>query len=177
MINPFDLPPFLYYVVMVIVLLGWGALIFFPRRQWANFWWAGVAVPLTLSLIYIYLLLTFWFLQPPGRFADFFTLAGVDRMFQNSGLLLVAWINILAMDLVVGAWMTRKAAQTGMPYVYLLPCLIMTYVFAGFGFTLFVVVSSFGGRWGYIAKFESPTPTDTDPVVAVPTGVAQQFVR
>jgi hypothetical protein len=105
--NPFDLPNALYVVVMGIVLLGWAALIVFPRRPWANFWFAGIAVPLTLCLFYMYLLLTFWYLPPQGRFADFFTLAGVHDMFANSGLLLVADQHHRDGP-VVGAWMTRK---------------------------------------------------------------------
>lgn len=163
MFNPFSLPPILYWVVTIIALTGWGALIFFPRRHWANFWFAGIGIPLTLCLFYMYLLLTFWFLNPPGRITEFFTLQGVSDMFENHGLLLVAWINLTAMDLVVGAWMARRAAQTKMPYVYLLPCLIMTYVFVGFGFTAFCIVASFGGRWGYISKIEDVPQTDSDP--------------
>lgn len=170
MTDPFRMLPVLYYVVTVITLIGWAALIFFPRRPWANFWFSGVVVPLTLSLIYIYLLLTFWFLQPQGRFVDFLSLQGVYKMFANSGLLLVAWINLSAMDLVAGAWMTRKAMQTRMPYVYLLPCLILTYIFVGFGFTVFVVVASFGSRWGNIAQFENVAPTNSARVAVTPTG-------
>src|SRR5258706_6416628 len=107
--DPFQIPPVLYYVVMAIVLLGWLALIIFPRRPWANFWFSGVIVPQVLCLFYMYLLLTFWFLERRGHFLDFASLPGVYMLFSNSGLLLVAWINIIAMDLVVGAWMTRKA--------------------------------------------------------------------
>ena len=39
-VNPFSLPPVLYAIVTIIALVGWAALIFFPRRPWANFWLA-----------------------------------------------------------------------------------------------------------------------------------------
>jgi hypothetical protein len=175
--HPFWLPPVLYYVITGIALIGWGALIVFPRRHWANFWFAGVTVPLTLCLFYMYLILTFWFLPPlppASRITQLVSLPGVYQMFGNSGLLLAAWVNLTAMDLAVGAWMTRRAAQTRMPYVYLLPSLLLTYAFAGFGLTFFCIVASFGGRWGYISKIEDVPPLDSEPVGTTTLGALPQ---
>lgn len=179
-LNPFSLPPVLYAIVNIIALTGWAVLIFFPRRHWANFWFAGVAVPLTLCLFYMYLILTFWFLPPlpaSSRLVELLTLSGVSRMFGNSGLLLAAWVNLTAMDLAIGAWMARRAAQTKMPYVYLLPSLLLTYAFAGFGLTFFFIVASFGGRWSYIAKIENVPPVDSDPVGTRTLGPVPQVVQ
>jgi hypothetical protein len=166
------LPNFLYFVVMALAVIGWLALIVFPRRPWANFWLAGLVIPLLLCLIYMYLLITYWFQPPAARFTQFISLPGVYAMFGNSGLLLVGWINLITMDLVGGAWMARKAAQIRMPYVYLLPCLIMTFVFAGFGFTMYAIVAAIGGGWIEIAKFEGQPPINSSPVFARP-GAAQ----
>jgi hypothetical protein len=163
-----SLPNNLYFVVMALAVIGWLALIFFPHRTWANYWFSGLTIPLVLSLIYIYLLIAYWFQPPAANLFQFMTLRGVYAMFGNNGLLLVAWINIVAMDLVVGAWMTRKATQIRMPYVWLLPCLILTFVFAGFGFTLFSIVTAIGGGWTEMAKFEGQPPIDVSPVFARP---------
>jgi hypothetical protein len=168
-----SLPTYLYYLVMALVLFGWLGLIIFPRRRLTNFWIAGLVVPLALCLLYMYLLLTFWYRDPAGKFTQFLTLGGIGDMFRNSGLLLVAWINLTMMDLVGGAWMTRKAAQIRMPYVYLLPCLILTFVFVGFGFTLFAIVAAIGGGWSRIAEFEGAPPTNTEPVAARPDVATQ----
>ncbi len=165
------LPHILYFVVMALVLIGWFALIFFPRRSWANFWFSGVIIPMFLCLFYMYLLVTFWFQPPAAQLTQFITLDGVYEMFGNRGLLLVGWINLITMDLVVGAWMTRKAAQIRMPYVYLLPCLVVTFVFAGFGFTLFTLIAAIGGGWSEIAKFEAQPPVNVAPVLARPSAV------
>ena len=163
------LPDYLYFVVMGLAAVGWLGLILFPRQRLTNFWLAGLFIPLALCLLYMYLLLTFWFRDPPANIFQFVNLDGVAAMFRNKGLLLVAWINLIMMDLVGGAWMTRKAAQIRMPYVYLLPCLIMTFVFAGFGFTLFAIMASVGGGgWPQIAKFEGQPPYNTAPVFARP---------
>jgi len=164
-----QLPNKLFFVVMALAVVGWLALILRPRDRWANYWFSGIAVPLLLCFIYMFLLLTFWFRAPSATFSEFFTLEGIYRMFENRGLLLVAWINIIAMDLVVGSWMARKAAQIYMPNVYLRPCLVLTFVFAGFGFALFSAVTAVGGGWSTIAKFEGQPPVNTSPeAVGIP---------
>jgi len=162
------LPHVLYLVVMIVAIIGWLSLILFPRHPWANFWFAGLVVPLLLSLLYMYLLVTYWFRPPALSFTQFFSLEGVSTQFGNRGLLLVAWINLIAMDLVVGAWFARKAAQIRMPKVYLLPCLVLTFVFAGFGFALFCGIVAIGGGWAQIAKFEAQPPVNSSPVVVRP---------
>lgn len=167
--NVETLPFNFYFVVTGIVVVGWLALLIFPRARWANFWFAGLVVPQLLCLVYMYFLLTYWFLgNPPASLSQFLTLKGLMTMLSNPGVMLVAWINIIAMDLVVGAWMTRKAAQIRMPFIYLLPCLILTFVFAGFGFTLFAIVAGIGGGWSEIARFEGAPTTNTEPVAARP---------
>jgi len=163
-----QLPHYLYFVVMTLVSIGWIALMLFPRKPAVNFWISGLVIPLMLYGFYMYLLVTYWFLPPPAKFSQFFTLEGVYAMFGNRGLLLVGWINLVTTDLVVGSWMARKAAQIRMPYVYLLPCLIMTAIFAGFGFTLYTIVTAIGGGWTQIAKFEGQPPTNTAPVFSRP---------
>jgi len=168
MVDILYLPDVLYFVVMGIGVAGWLALIVFPRQIWANFWFSGLAAPLSLSFIYMYLLLTYWNQPPVAHITQFITLSGVYAMFGNNGLLLVGWINIIAMDLVVGAWMTRKAEQIRMPYIYLLPCLIVTFVFAGFGFALYTLMVAIGGGWKEMAKFEGQPPINSSPAFARP---------
>ncbi len=164
MSNIDKLPHYLFFVVMALSVTGWLALIVFSRKPWANFWFSGVVIPLLLYLIYMYLLVTFWYRPPAASFTQFVSLEGCYAMFSNPGLLLVAWINIVATDLVAGAWMARKAAQIRMPYLYLLPCLILTFVFVGFGFTLFSIITAIGGGWSRIAKFEAQPLTNIEPV-------------
>lgn len=51
-------------------------------------------------------------------------------------------LNSVVMALVAAGRPARETAQTRMPYVYLLPRLILTFVFAGFGFTLSATVAA-----------------------------------
>lgn len=163
-----SLPNALYYVVMGLSTIGWLLLMVFPRTRWANFWIAGLVIPLALCLIYMWLVLTFWFRDPPASLRQFMSLEGIVDMFRNHGMLLVAWTDLAIMDLVGAAWMTRKAAQIRMPYIYLLPCLLVGFLFIGYGFALFAIIAAIGGGWSRIAKFEAAPPTNTEPAAARP---------
>ena len=172
MSDPFAMLPTVFTIVMAVSATGWLALFFFPRRQWANLWFAGVAVPAVLGIVYMFVMLVFWFQPPDAAPRDFLSLEGAQRLFRNPGLLVAAWTDIALLSIMVGAWMARKAMQVRMPYVYLLPCLILTWTLPGVGVVLFFVVASFGGRWGYIAQYEGLPPTESAPISAVPLGDA-----
>ena len=138
------------------------------QRRFARCGVVGAAPrALLLSLFYMYVVLTFWFLPRRGMLTDFLTLPGVYRLFSNSGLLLSGWIDLIAMDLVVGAWMTRKAVQTDMPRFLLIPCLVLTFIFAGFGFPAFAIAAAIAGRWSGISDVEQVPAVESQPVVAV----------
>jgi hypothetical protein len=166
--NELELPRNWFYVVMAVDIAGWLVLLLFPRRPWANFWIAGLIVPLVLSLISIFFLIAFFLVPPALKFESYRSLDAVYAMFANRGLLLVAWTNLAIMDLAVAAWMVRMAARVKIPYALVLPCLLLTFIFAGFGFTLFAALAGVGGRWNAIAKAEGIQPTDSDPVDAQP---------
>jgi uncharacterized membrane protein YoaK (UPF0700 family) len=89
-------------------------------------------------------------------------------LFLNLGLLLAGYIDLVVMPLILGAWMARKATQIRMPYIYLLPCLLLTFVVPGTGFVLFVVIVAIGRGWSQIAKFEGQPPPNSSPVFARP---------
>jgi len=168
--NPYDIPPYLYPIIVAITALGWLALIIFPRDRRINLWFSGLAVPLTVCAIYMFLILAFAFLSPPWQFADYYTIERLRGMFGNNGMLLAMVSNMLAMELVVGAWMARKGTQTEMPSYLLVPCLVATALFAGFGYVLFVMLASIGGRWNGISDVERVPAIDSQPVAAIPQG-------
>jgi hypothetical protein len=160
------LPPALFYFDMTIAGIGWLALIFFPRRHWANFWLAGVIIPSLLGILYTALMILYWFEKPALGFRGFLSIDQVYNMFSNHGLLLAAWTDIILLSLIAGAWVTRKAMQLRMPYIYLLPLLLVMYAFPGTGIVIFFILSGFGGRIAALSQSEDVAPAETDPVPA-----------
>jgi ABA DEFICIENT 4-like len=154
----------LFYIAGLIAGLGWAALIFAPRRIWWTFWFAGVIIPLILGLLYTLVFLLYWNIPPEGTFKGFFSLYGLRSLFENDGLLLAGWIDLLVIPLIVGAWMTRRAAQIKVPHAWMIPILLITLGFPGTGFVLFAVLVAIKGRWKDIAPIEDMPQVDCNPV-------------
>ena len=176
-----DAGRFLFWLGLSFVVIG-ALLQFAPSLPWLGKLPGDIRIqrpgftfvlPLALCLIYMYLVPTFWFRDPTASLLQFLSLEGISNMLRNRGMLLVAWTDLVIMDLVGAAWMTRKAAQIRMPYIYLLPCLLVGFVFIGYGFMLFAIIAAIGGGWSRIAEFEAQPPTNTVPAAARPDVAAE----
>ena len=158
----------LYLLSFIVTGVAYLTLIIFPRQSWANFWFAGLIVPLLLSILYTFVLFIGFFQAPVSSPLEFFSLPGLRYLFLKDLLLLAGFLDLLLMPLIVAAWMTRKAAQVRMPYVYLLICLVVTFGAPATGFVLFALFVALGGRWSQIARFDSQPPFNAAPVFASP---------
>jgi hypothetical protein len=171
-INPQGIPSIVYYLSGAVALIGWLAIFFFPRRPWATFWFSGIIVPVILCLFSTFLLLTFWFQPLPASVFDYLKLSTVYGQYRNEGLLAVTLIDIIAMNLVAGAWMARKAPQVGISFTYLIPCLLFMTVAPGGGFLLFALVVSLQGRWNRLEEVDAEWGSESKPVSATPSSAA-----
>jgi hypothetical protein len=175
--NPSGIPSIVYYLSGAVALVGWLAIFFFPRRSWATFWFSGIIVPVILCLFSTFLLLTFWFQPRAASVFDYLKLPTVYAQYSNPGLLAVTLIDIIAMNLVVGAWMARKALQVGLSFTYLLPCLLFMTVAPGGGFILFAIVVSLHGRWNKLEEVDTGYGNESKPVSATPSSRLQTLVQ
>jgi hypothetical protein len=169
----------LYLLSFMLTVVAYLTLIIFPRQSWANFWFAGLIVPLLLSILYTFVLFIGGF-QPvrdaSGQIVerlsspfDFLSLPGLRHLFEKDLLLLAGFLDLLIMPLLVAAWMARKAAQIRMPYIYLLISMVVTFGAPGTGFVLYALfVGLGGGRWSEIARFDGQPPVNVSPVFARP---------
>jgi hypothetical protein len=129
-------PDALFQIANPLALLGWVALALSPVAPRASLAVAGVAIPLLLSVAYSGLVLAFWSGAPGG----FGTLADVQLLFTDPHIALAGWVHYLAFDLFVGAWATRTARAEGIPHLFLLPCLLLTFLFGPAGLLAFVAL-------------------------------------
>lgn len=129
-------PDFLFDLSGPLVLVGWGALILSPLSPvWADRL-AALILPLILSVAYAALVLGFWAGSPGG----FSSLPEVMALFTTPGVALAGWLHYLAFDLFVGAWITRTARAEGIAHGYVLPCLLLTFLFGPAGFLAFSIL-------------------------------------
>lgn len=126
-------PDALFQIANPLALLGWVALVLSPLAPRVALAVAGVAIPLVLSVGYAGLVLAFW----SGAEGGFDTLANVQLLFTDPAIALAGWAHYLAFDLFVGAWATRVAREERIPHLFLLPCLVLTFLFGPAGFVAF----------------------------------------
>jgi ABA DEFICIENT 4-like len=80
--------------------------------------------------------LAFWWSSEGG----FDSLDNVAALFRTRELLLAGWIHYLAFDLFVGAWIVRAARQSEVPFLLVVPCLVLTFLFGPSGLLAFLAL-------------------------------------
>lgn len=120
----------------LLAMAGWAVLVASPLMPAVADRVAGLAIPTLLSVAYAGLILAWWSRAEGG----FDTLDNVALLFQTRELLLAGWIHYLAFDLFVGAWIVRRARQDGLSFLFVLPCLPLTFLFGPAGYLAFVTL-------------------------------------
>jgi hypothetical protein len=128
-------PDALFQIANPAALAGWLALALFPLAPRAATA-VALAIPLGLSVLYVALVLSFW----AGTEGGFGSLPQVMALFDTDGVALAGWVHYLAFDMLVGLWIARTAAARGIPHVFALPCLALTFLFGPAGFLSFVIL-------------------------------------
>ena len=111
-------PDVLFQIANSTALLGWAVLLVSPLLPGVADRVSGFAIPILLSIAY----------------------AGLTRLFQTRELLLAGWIHYLAFDLFVGAWIVRTARRDAMPFLLIVPCLALTFLFGPAGLLTFLAI-------------------------------------
>lgn len=118
----------IFSFVNLVALAGWLALAVFPRRRWAERLAAWI-IPGLLAGAYVAIVAASWGRSPGG----FSSLAAVSQLFDNPWMLLAGWIHYLAFDLFVGSWIVRDARRRGIAHGWVLPLLLLTFLFGPAG--------------------------------------------
>src|ERR1700730_18585605 len=136
-------PEQLFSIANAIALVSWLLLAILPRRRWVSDVVTGKVVPGLFAALYIGLVVAV-FGRAEGGFS---TLAGVAALFTNSSLLLAGWVHYLAFDLLIGRWEVRDAQERGIPHVFVVPCLFLTFMFGPAGWLLYLTLAANSSRW------------------------------
>lgn len=117
-------PDILFEISQTLALIGWGLLIFVPRWKSSVFIINRLILPLMFGLLYIFLILGNIFHSEGG----FTSLEAIRQLFSNDALLLAGWVHYLAFDLFVGTWIVKNAQKLGIYHLWVIPCLILTFM-------------------------------------------------
>ena len=129
-------PEALFQIANPLALLGWLVLSASPLSpRWADRI-AGVTIPLVMAVGYTSLILVHWANATGG----YGSLADVMALFTSPAIALAGWVHYLAFDLFVGAWITRTARAEGIAHLFVLPCLVLTFLFGPLGLLSFSIL-------------------------------------
>jgi hypothetical protein len=126
----------IFSVANTVALCGWLLLAVLPGKKWVSHVVSGVAIPAAFAALYT-VIIAIHFSSSAGGFSS---LPDVALLFSNPWLLLAGWIHYLAFDLLVGSWETRDARERGIGHVFVVPCLILTFLFGPAGWLLYLGV-------------------------------------
>src|SRR5688572_7668745 len=122
-------PDQIFPIANTVALCGWLLLIALAGKKWANRLVAGIAIPAAFAALYSAIIAVNF----AGSEGGFSSLPDVSRHFSNPWLLLAGWLHYLAFDLLVGSWEARDARERGINHLFVVPCLIMTFLFGPAG--------------------------------------------
>jgi hypothetical protein len=123
---------------LVLIVTGWS-----PRAsRLISSLITGLLVPGLLAGLYLALIVTHW----GGHKGGFGTLSDVMLLFTDRWSVLTGWVHYLAFDLFIGSWEVRDARRNGVPFLLVLPCLVLTFLFGPIGLLLYLVVAGVASR-------------------------------
>jgi len=129
----------IFSIANLISLLSWLILLVAPRWTVTRKIILSGAIPLLLSAAYL-VLIGLFFGKAEGGFDS---LPNVMKLFTNEWATLAGWIHYLAFDLFVGTWEVKDAQERGISHGFVIPCLILTFLFGPIGFLLYSILRYF----------------------------------
>ena len=129
-------PDALFQIANPLAMTGWIALVLSPLAPRLTDLLAALILPILLSVAYTALILAYW----SGATGGYSTLPEVMALFTNPHIALAGWVHYLAFDLFVGAWVVRTARAGGIHHAFVLPCLVLTFLFGPAGLLAFAII-------------------------------------
>ncbi|MEQ9440494.1 MAG: ABA4-like family protein [Cyclobacteriaceae bacterium] len=128
-------PEAFFSFASTFVLIGW--LLLIVAFRWKHtLTVVRLGVVLLLSLLYAYLIITH-FGDGEGGFGS---LEEVSQLFANPWTLLAGWVHYLAFDLFIGSWEVQNARSLGISHWFVIPCLLLTFMFGPVGLLLYFII-------------------------------------
>lgn len=129
-------PDTLFTIANTLVLPGWLLLIVAPRWKY-SFQISFYLIVVVLAVLYSSLLLPSIGSMPVDSFS---TLDGLSALFSDKKALLAGWVHYLAFDLMIGMGITHDANKYHVKRVFVIPCLVFTFMSGPFGLLLYFIV-------------------------------------
>lgn len=127
----------LFSITNSLALLGWILLIVGAEWRYLRTIVLNLIIPILLSLVYVYLIITHYGAMQEGGFGS------IDELiilFSNRDLILLGWVHYLAFDLFIGTWEYYDAQKHGISRFLIIPCQILTFLAGPVGLVLYLIL-------------------------------------
>ena len=125
-------PDFVFQIANIAAVSGWlilAAAIVLKKPFWRDVI-VGQVWPTAFSFAYTCLILFFWAKAEGG----FDSLAHVQQLFTFPWAALAGWVHYLAFDLFIGAHISKRVMEEGLPRLSLVVLLPLTFMFGPIGY-------------------------------------------
>jgi hypothetical protein len=126
----------IFSICNMLAMVGWLLNIIFPGNALSRKV-VLYGIILLLSVLYCYLIAA-----GSAAFANgggFSTLAQVKTLFTYDTALLAGWVHYLAFDLFTGLYINTDSAKHGLSRWFIVPCLLLTFMFGPAGLLLYLI--------------------------------------
>lgn len=130
----------LFSLINASVLPAWALLIFAPRWTWTDRLIHSGLYPVILGLAYTGFLICALVFGTASEPVSFTSIAGVSAIFSHPYGVLTGWVHYLVFDLFVGMWEARDARRRGIRHIWLVPCLLLTFMAGPLGLLIYFVI-------------------------------------
>lgn len=130
----------LFSLINASVLPAWALLIVLPTWRWTDRLIHSGFYPVLLGVAYTLFFMGAMVWGTPTEPVDFTSISGVSAIFSHPYGVLTGWVHYLVFDLFVGMWEARDARRRGMRHIWLVPCLILTFMAGPLGLLLYFIL-------------------------------------
>jgi len=131
----------IFLISNIIAALGWLLLFITPSYAIAN---QHIIFSLAAANCLIYGFVLVWGArwddpEKPRR-GNFFSMAGVVRLFEARSAVLVGWVHYLAFDLMIGLFILIDATGHDISHLYIVPVLFLTLMLGPLGLLSYLIL-------------------------------------
>jgi len=136
-------PEFVFQTGNTLAACGWLALVASPASaRWTPTIWrvTGWYLPLLLCAAYLVMMAMHW--RGQGGFGS---LAEVQELFRQPGVLTAGWLHFLAFDLFVGTWIARGCASMKLAHAWVVLLMLLTFLLGPVGLLGYLLARMWAG--------------------------------
>lgn len=135
-----------YWYSTVLIFIPWILMAFMPSWRYSERIAFGAGFILLLAAAYFTIS---YLLNGGSDEGSLFSLEGLTHLFRSKEMLLTGWLNYLSFSLFAGAFEVHDGRENDIPHLWVIPCLLLTFVAGPSGLLLYLLL-----RWVKTRKWE-----------------------